>query len=245
MRILLADIETAPNTAFVWGMLDQNISHDQVKETSYILCWSAKWLGEPRTLHASVQHTPPLKMLKQIHSLLAQTDVLVTYNGGKFDVPVLNKEFVKAGLAPPSPYQQVDLYRIVRRVFRFESNKLDSVCRVLGLGKKTKHRGFSLWVGCMEGNAECWAEMEKYNRNDVAILEKLYNRLLPWMPVRPHAGVIAGKFDACPACGVAGRLQKRGVMTARTALYQRFQCAACGAWSRSRTKQKGVEPQYV
>ena len=245
MKTLLLDIETAPNTAYVWGLWDQNISHEHLLETSYILCWSAKWLGEKGTQFQSMEHTTPKKMLTSIHKLLDEAEVVVHFNGAKFDIPVLNKEFIKADLPPASPYKQVDLYRVVRKVFRFESNKLDAVCQTLGLGKKTKHQGFSLWIGCMKGDHKCWKEMEGYNRNDVVILEKLYHRLLPWIPSLPHTGVIEGKAEACPACGVVGQLQSRGVSTTKIAVYQRFCCQACGAWCRARTSEKGKAPKYV
>ena len=45
-RILFLDIETAPNTAYVWALFDQNISTDQIVDTSYILCASWKWHKE-------------------------------------------------------------------------------------------------------------------------------------------------------------------------------------------------------
>ena len=245
-RVLLLDIETSPNTCYVWGLFNvENISHDHLKETSSILCWSAKWLHETPVMYESVQHKPLKTILMKMRKLLCEADAVITYNGAKFDLPVLNKEFVKAGIEPPSSYQQVDLYRAVRKVFRFESNKLDAVCQALGLGKKVAHRGFSLWTGCMEGDKGCWEEMEKYNRNDVSILEKLYDRLLPWLPARPHAGLINGKTDACPACGVTGKLQRRGVMAARTAVYQRFHCTACGAWCRARKSVQDGGPTYV
>jgi hypothetical protein len=244
-RTLLLDIESSPNTAFVWGLYDQQIAHDQVKETASILCWSAKWLHEKTVMYQSVEKTSKKKMLKRMHALLNEAEVVIHYYGSRFDVPVLYKEFVKHTLPPPSPFRQVDLCQVVKRVFRFESNKLDAVCQALGLGKKTKHRGFSLWVGCMEGDPACWREMEKYNRNDVVILEKLYNRLLPWIPSLPHAGMIGGRQDACPKCGVVGKLQSRGSMVARTAVYKRFQCTACGAWCRARVGKKGVAPKYV
>ncbi len=245
MKVLLLDIETAPNTVYCWGLFDQNISHDQVKETSSILCWSAKWLHEAEVMYKSVQRTSEKKMLEKIHGLLGEAEVVIHYNGQKFDIPVLFKEFVKAGFTPPSTFKQVDLYRAVRRMFRFESNKLDAVCQALGLGQKSKHRGFGLWVGCMEGDKACWQEMETYNRNDVVILEQLYDRLLPWIPNHPHAGLINGKQEACPSCGKQKYLIRRGTQTSRLGVYQRFQCTACGAWCRARTSEKRKAPAYV
>lgn len=141
MKVLLIDIETAPNTAFVWGLFDQNISHDQVVESSYVLCWSAKWLGKPRTYFESTEKQERAAVLRPIHALLNEADVVIHFNGLKFDIPVLNREFIKHGLTPPAPYKQLDLYRVVKSAFRFESNKLAYITQALGLDSKIKHEG--------------------------------------------------------------------------------------------------------
>ena len=46
-KILVLDIETAPMKAAVWEMWKQNISVAMMEKEGYILCWSAKWLGDP------------------------------------------------------------------------------------------------------------------------------------------------------------------------------------------------------
>lgn len=154
MKILLLDIETAPNRVYAWGLWDQNIATNQVEETGYVLCWAAKWIGD-KTMHFySVKDSTPLRMLREIHKLLDEADVVVHYNGLKFDIPTLNKEFIKAGLRPPAPYKQVDLLQVAKRAFRFESNKLAFVAESLKIGAKVKHAGFKLWVDCMGPAAE-------------------------------------------------------------------------------------------
>lgn len=230
MKILLLDIETAPNTAYVWGLWDQNISQDQLVESSYVLCWSAKWLGEAEITFASCQKQSAKKMLVGIHKLLDEADVVVHYYGTKFDIPVLNREFVKHGFLPPSPYKQVDLKLHVARVFKFESTKLNSVAAELKLGAKVKHQGFQLWVKCMDGDPEAWAEMEKYNRGDVVLLEALYHRLLPWLSSHPNTSSF-DDIECCPRCGSTS-YQRRGKAVAITRSYYRYQCKGCGSWFR-------------
>lgn len=230
-KILFLDIETAPNVAFVWGLFEQNISPSQVKSSSYVLCWAAKWEGRSEMHFDSVQRHSRRAMLTKIHTLLDEADIVVHYNGTKFDIPTLNKEFVKHGMLPPAPYRQVDMLRVCRHAFRFESNKLDSITQSLGIGKKIKHHGFELWTECMDGVKKSWAIMERYNRMDVTLLEKVYHRLLPWVtkhPVRKpeHVGV------ACPKCG-SNKTQTRGGVVTRTAHYDRHQCQKCGGWFRS------------
>jgi uncharacterized protein YprB with RNaseH-like and TPR domain/DNA-directed RNA polymerase subunit RPC12/RpoP len=229
LKILFLDIETAPNKAFVWGLFDQNISHDQLEESSYILCWSAKWLGEKKIYFESAEKQDRRTVLAPIHHLLDGADVVVHFNGAKFDIPILNREFIKHGLTPPAPYKQIDLLRVVKRAFRFESNKLAYITQALGLQGKVKHEGFQLWVGCMNGDRKAWRTMERYNRNDVAILEPLYTRLLPWIGNHPS---LAYDGLACPKCG-SKKTQSRGVQVAVTQTYQRYQCQGCGGWFRS------------
>jgi DNA polymerase elongation subunit (family B) len=242
-RVLLLDIETAPNAAWVWGLFDQNISASQVEASGYVLCWSAKWLGEKTLRFARVgkNRAGEREMLAKIHALLDEADIVVHYNGRKFDIPTLNREFIKFGMAPPSPYKQVDLLQVAKRAFRFESNKLDYVSQALGIGQKVKHKGFELWIACMRGDAKAWAQMERYNRQDVALLERLYRRLRPWIEKHPNLGA-HGEGLCCPKCG-SEKVQKRGEQVAQLHRYTRYQCQVCGGWFRGNKSRsaRGVE----
>ena len=199
MKTLLLDLESAPNTAHVWGLFNTNVSTKQLMESSYVLCWAAKWLGSDKVIFSSVQKTDPKEMLGKIHALLDEADAVIHYNGTKFDIPTLNKEFLIHGLNPPSPYKQIDLLRVVRQQFRFPSNKLDYVSQRLGLGEKTEHAGHKLWIECMANVPAAWRKMKEYNMNDVVLLEKLYQRLLPWIKNHPNHSVFSGK-RVCTKC---------------------------------------------
>ena len=179
-KILLIDIETSPNLATVWGIWQQNISLNQLLESSSTLCYAAKWLGEDEVMFKSVQNTTYKRMLKSVHKLMDEADAIIHYNGSRFDIPTLNKEFLISGMPPPSPAKQIDLLSVARKQFRFVSNKLDYVSQALGLGKKTEHMGHELWLRCMNKDKEAWAIMEEYNKNDVILLEKVYDKFKAW-----------------------------------------------------------------
>ena len=228
----MLDIETAPNKAYVWGLFKQNVALNQLEASSYTLCWSAQWLGVGQIDFASVQHgkAANLQMLKGIHAKLDLADVVIHYNGLKFDIPTLNKEFVRHKMLPPSPYKQIDLMQVCKRAFRFESNKLAFVADSLSLGAKVKHEGFQLWVKCMEGDPKAWKRMEAYNRGDVVLLGDLYARLLPWITKHPNLSALRD-VTCCPKCGSL-RFQARGEMLTTTLRYHRYQCRDCGGWFR-------------
>jgi DNA polymerase elongation subunit (family B) len=170
-------------------------------------------------------------MLTLIHQLLDEADAVITYNGKKFDIPVLNKEFVSLGMSPPAPYKHIDLYQVVRKNFRFASNKLDYICQSLGLGNKIKHRGMDLWKDCIDGDEEAIEEMLRYNQQDVVLLEKLYYVLLPWFKSPINHAIMQGEL-VCTNCG-SKHYHSRGHAYTSAGKYARYQCQDCGTWFRS------------
>lgn len=230
MKILLLDIETAPNLATVWGLFKQNIGINQLIESSYVLCWAAKWYGEDVVYFDSIHRSSHKAMVKRIHKMLDEADAVIHYNGKRFDIPTLNKEFLQFGLRPPAPYKQIDLLSTTRNQFRFPSNKLDYVAQRLGLGKKVQHEGHELWLKCMNKDPEAWVKMEEYNTNDVYLLEDLYEKLKPWIKGHANHSVYTGEC-VCPNCG-SEKFQKRGFSYSLAGKYQRFLCSKCGTWFR-------------
>lgn len=238
MKVLLLDIETSPNLAYVWGVWEQNISLSNMVAASTVLCWSAKWLGEDEVFFDSVFDSSPKRMLKQMHQLLDHADVVVHYNGKRFDIPTLNREFLEAGMPPPAPFKQVDILHTMRNKFRFMSNKLGYITERLKLGGKTPHGGMQLWIDCLAKKPEAWATMKKYNMQDVLLLEKLYLKVLPWITNHPNRAIY--DHDAvCTNCGKDHK-QRRGTDKRSGKVYQRYQCIDCGTWF-----SQQINGQYV
>lgn len=233
MRTLTIDIETSPHLAHVWGMWQNNVSLNQLMESGEVICFAAKWLGKKEIIFRSVHHDGKEEMVRAAHELFDQADVLIHYNGDRFDIPHLNREFLEAGLAPPAPFHSVDLLRTVKKQFRFPSNKLDYVVQTLDIGAKATHTGHTLWVQCMAGDNKAWNLMRKYNKQDVVVTEKLFERLGPWIKNAPVAALYdqEASEDRCPACG-SYELKPRGYTYTKMSKYQRYVCE-CGKWSRS------------
>ena len=242
-RILILDIETSPYTALVWGVRKQYLSTKNLLDTAGVLCWSAKWHGDKYTYFDSVQRSGEEGMLKNIHAMLEEADVVITYNGNSFDLPILNREFLKYRMKPPRPYLSLDLYRKVRSKFRFVSNKLDDVLTELGLENKVANRGMELWYQCMLGDKQAWKEMEEYNVTDVIRTEEAYDIILPWIDSHPNMSVLTGKL-ACPNCG-STHYQHRGERLLASGVYERFQCNDCGKWMRSAKRSEAAPERMI
>jgi len=228
------DIETAPNQAYVWGLWDQNVGLSQLISPSYTLCWAAKWYGEEEVFFDSVHRNNKETMLKNIWKLLDEADAVVHYNGIRFDIPILNAEFLVAKMPPPSPYKQIDLLRTVKSQLRLPSNKLDYVSKVLNIGQKVK-TDFDLWKDVMNNVPAAWKAMEVYNIQDVNLLEQAYDRLKPWIKNHPNQNLYTNGVHVCPNCG-GTNLHKRGVSYTISGQYQRYVCLDCRTWSRNSKK---------
>lgn len=235
-KVLIFDVESAPNLVWCWGAWKQNISSKQFVEKSYIMSFAAKWLGSDDIIYVENRHNNDYQLVSQLYDLFDQCDVAVAHNGRKFDVPKVMGRGLVHGLKPPSPFHQVDTLLVARKKFGFVSNRLGDLCEELGLAQKDEHKnfaGFDLWVQCLKQNDAAWEEMKKYNIQDIIALEDLYLRMLPYIDNIPNLGT---SECSCPSCG-SHKVQRRGTYTTKAGLnYQRFVCNDCGSWSRHKTK---------
>jgi hypothetical protein len=234
-KILFLDIETFPNIAYVWGKYDQNVI-DYLQQTC-IATYAAKWLDKPvfaASLPEYKGYTPKsyndLELVKDLWKLFDEADIIVAHNGKSFDIKVVQGRFVFYGMKPPRPFKVIDTKLVAKAVGRFNSNALNDLGQLLGLGKKIK-TDFDLWKGCIEGEPKAWAKMVAYNKQDVLLLESTYKRFRPYITDHPNLGLWYENI-VCPKCG-SHNLEKRGIARTTTRMYQRYACNDCGGWSRS------------
>lgn len=232
MKILFLDIETAPNLAYVWGLYRQNVSIKQLVDSSYTLCFAAKWKGDDELYSFSIASPGFRRMIREAHKMLSEADAVVGWNISKFDLPTLNKEFILCGMKPPSPYKVIDLLKVSKQKFRFPSQKLDYVSQALGVGKKRdEDLTMETWLKCMSSKkAEEWSTMIEYNKQDVVLVERLYEKMLPWLTNHLSYSAFHQSL-CCPNCG-STKYQARGWHYTKTQRYKRLQCHQCGAWFR-------------
>lgn len=238
-KTLLIDIETAPKRGYVWGLWKQNIAPSQLITDWFMLTWSAKWEGSSKIMGQKIHKDDVFteddsSIMPRLWELMDEADIVVGHNGDRFDIPSINTRFIMNDLSPASPYRQVDTLKIAKRHFKFTSNRLDYIARALGIGGKIETGGFSLWDRCMLGKSSALSDMLKYNKRDVDLLEKVYQKLKPYAGIHPSVAVESSKKDKkCPRCG-SSSIQKKGTYKTNVSVFQRYKCTDCGSWSRGR-----------
>lgn len=234
IRILTIDIEWRPMTVYSWGLFNQNHGINQIADDGGLLCFAAKWFGSKEILYWS-ELDGHRTMVDAAHALLAEADMVITYNGDRYDIPKLNGEFMLAGMAPPRPFRSLDLIKTNKARFSLPSRKLDFLVQRSGVGSKVSHNGFELWIGCMNNDPDAWKLMEKYCKGDVIVTEKAYLRLLPWVTNAPHLAMFTGEAHSCPYCG-SKKIERSGTTHSYVQSYQLYECKACGGWIRGTTR---------
>lgn len=240
-KILTLDIETAPIKGHVWRLFKENIGLNQIDRDWYILSWAAKWMHEDGVMYEdkrdSWESEDDSELLKNIWTLLDETDIIITQNGKRFDQKKLNARFILNGMQPPSSYRHIDTCEEAKRTFGFTSNKLeymtDKLCKKY---KKLKHQsfpGFELWNECLRGNMAAWQEMEDYNINDVLSLEELYTIMRPWMQRHPNVNVYYNDNQTRCKCGSTDFVPD-GYHYTNLSKFARFRCNDCGGELRDR-----------
>ncbi len=237
-KILFFDIETFANQAFVWGKYEQNVI--AYEKEWFMMCYAYKWLGEKKTHIVSLPQFKSYKknkeddkeLVKSLWTLFDQADIVIAHNGNSFDIKKTNARFIFHKLPPPSPYQKIDTKLVAKRYFNFNSNKLDDLGNYFGLGRKLDTGGWELWYDCWKGDMKAWAKMEKYNKQDVDLLELVYLEMLPYMTNHPNVALMEGNRCACPNCG-SDNVEKRGFSETRVTRYQKWSCNDCRSWHRS------------
>ncbi len=246
-KILVFDIETAPNKAWVWGKWKQNINDDAYTSDWFILTWSAKWLFDDKVYSAKLtskeaKNQDDYRICKSLFRMIDEADILIGHNIKKFDCKKINTRFLLHELGSPSSYLMIDTLQHARKQFSFNSNKLDYIAQQLGVGKKVEHSGFKMWLECLDGNEEALNQMQKYNDGDIMINEEVYIKLRPF--IKPHPNValfVDTNTFICPTCE-SKHIKPVSEYSTYANIYTEFKCDDCGNTCRANKKHTKLTP---
>jgi DNA polymerase elongation subunit (family B) len=231
-RILTLDIETSPAEGYFWNPWQTNIAEGQMTQQTVMLTYAAKWLGDRKVIYRTGLDED---FHRTLHQLLDEADAVVSYNGDGFDFKHIMREFAERGMHRPKPFASIDLYKTVKREFKFMYNKLDYVCFKLLGKRKTSTGGFDLWPSFMAGCTSAARLMRRYNIMDTRLTEELYLYLRPWIKNHPHVSHEFVDFKdlksdyRCPSCD-SPKVVRRGHRRTRCYAIRQVQCCKCGSW---------------
>lgn len=250
------DLEVSPAIGYFYPPTWET-SILKVKQRQILMSFAWQNLGE-KTIHAlSLADTDTFKvdphndtlLVKKLHKVMSEADVLLGQNSDSFDIKIANYLFIQNGLDPIPPHKSIDTKKIAKRYFRFNNNTLDNLGEELGVGGKTKIRVGDLWEDCFIRNDEkAYRKLKTYNKRDVDITVKIYLKMRGFMRSHPSLSRLSGDWDACPRCG-SYSFRVKAYRTTNTSKYRQYQCKDCLGYFSDRkaiTEKDGdLKPMYV
>lgn len=238
-KLLYWDIETSLQLVAVFQLAHNDwIDPSSITQERYVICASWLWEGDDHVHSVSVLDDPKRfkndphddkHVITKLHEVLSQADVIVGHNSDSFDKRYIDTRILVHGLSPLPPITSIDTYKVAKSKFLFNSNKLNYVGGLLGVGKKIPTTP-GLWMKVLNGDKSAIREMVQYNKRDVTLLRDVFLKLRPY--VANHVNRELFGKTGCPRCGSL-KVQSRGVHRAITKTYQRYCCSACGGWFRA------------
>lgn len=182
---LFFDIETSPNIVFSWRIGHKiNISHDNIIDERAIICVSYKWEGESKVHSLKWNKGDDKELLEHFSKIIDSADEIVTQNGDRFDIKWLRARCIYHGIPISPKFNSIDTLKMAKAGFNFNSNRLDYMGSFLGVGEKLK-TGYDLWKRViLDDDKEAMKEMVEYCEEDVRLLERVYDKLQPYCPVK-------------------------------------------------------------
>lgn len=245
------DIETSLNLGGYFGpVYDVNIA--KVIQKGFVLGFAWKYLHKPKIYSCYIWDFPLYKkeprndinVIKKWIEVMQNTPLVIGQNSDQFDNKVMYGRLLIHNLPPLAMPQTADTKKMVKRIARYDSNKLDDLMEQFGYGRKIK-TDVDLWWNCMTGVKKAQQEMVRYNKRDVEGTERVYLHLLPHSQNHPNMANILERPDACPVCGAEEGMWAQGWRITKTGRYRRWQCKAKGCYSNDRKAAKTEKPVRI
>lgn len=225
---LFYDLEVSPNIGFFWQPGHKiSIGYENIIQERAIICACYKWEGEKKVHFLTWDRKKSdQKLVKELVKVFDSATEVVGHNSDAFDTKWLRTRAIKWGARIAPNCVSLDTLKAARGKFKFNSNRLDYVASYLGVGRKIK-TDFGLWKDIVLKNCPvAMAKMVRYCKEDVRILEGVFEKMNPYLPAKTHYG--EDKRD-CPECGGLTKISKTRKTAAGVTVIQR-QCHKCGKY---------------
>lgn len=255
-KILFLDIETAPYVALTWKPYKVD-RVPKIVQNRYVMSIGYRWSDSDTTEVLALpdwktaykkDRTDDSKLIKAIHKLEQEADMIVGHNVDRFDMKRIRGRYIAHKLPFPGKVPTVDTLKAVKRHAELDSHRLDDVCELLDIGSKLPHTGIEMWWACMNGDSEAWDLMRSYNEHDVSpLLDSLYHFLNDnnWIDNHPNLAAIVGRLAACTKCGKDSPWTKRGLTKSGNGpRYQVVQFTNCGHYGTMRRSEPHSSPIF-
>lgn len=247
-KVVFWDLETIPNLKEVLKVYPKLGDYPglTLKATiTSIICFGYK-VGDGKVQCVNAWDYPRWRkdinddgqIVRAAYEVLKDADAIVTHNGKRFDWKFLQTRLLHHGLPPLHKIIHVDTCAIAKSNLYLFNNRLTTLGKFLVDEDKLENGGWDLWVRVADREQKAMDLMERYCKQDVALLAKVFKRMRPFISTLPNFNLFqVGDRHVCPTCS-STRLVSHGYRVTKTRAYKRYQCKDCGSVSRTDTEDR-------
>lgn len=257
LNYLYWDLETSLMQGYFFDIWQVNIPISRVTKHSHLL--SNSWAmndGEVQGVRLTPEQVKTgndFDVVVDTIQAINKADVIVTFNGKKFDVKKLNTRAIFWGLPPIAYPKHIDLMQDAKRLFKFPSNSMQNISMYLGEEGKLATGGSRLWERCAEWEDyetcdKALEEMFTYGKQDIEVTRNLHRRFTGWSKNTPNIGMMTKKINdeevglKCVHCGSSDVTMMDKVGYTAMSSFDLYRCgeSACRGVSRVNASGKNL-----
>lgn len=220
-------MEVSPNIGFFWQSGHQiSVGYESIIKERAIICICYKWENQNKVYSLTWdKNQNDKKLISDFLKVANQATELIAHNGDRFDIKWIRTQALKHGLLWHPHINTIDTLKIARNSFKFNSNRLDYLGKLL-LEKGKTDTGYDLWKNiCLKNCKTSLNKMVKYCKNDVILLEQVFAKLRPY--TKPKLSYAADRGN-CVECNSDYLVVNRTVWLPSGNRKVQFICKDCG-----------------
>jgi len=225
---LFFDIETSPYIGLFWRPgYKISVSPENIITEAAIICICWKWEGQ-KAVHSLTwdENHCDREMIEEFAPILDSADEAVAHYGDGFDIKWVRTQCLRHGVSLSPRITTIDTWKVAKYGFNFPSNRLNDIAQTLSLGRKDPMK-FDDWKRVMTDFPGALAKMVRYCKNDVRLLEAVWQKLSPYVRPKTHMGVY---ISDCPECGSKNTIMNQNRPLASGYRTVTMKCSDCGKY---------------
>jgi uncharacterized protein YprB with RNaseH-like and TPR domain len=223
--------QTRPAKILLWDIECTHLKAD----FGTILCIGWKWLHDKKVHVPAITDykcwkkdpTDDSELIRDFNKILLEADMIVTYNGKRFDWPYIIAKNMEHDIPIPPNIPHIDLYFTAKANLCISRKSLANVAKHLKLRhEKTPVTG-DAWKKATAGHKPSIKYVVDHCIADVLLLEEAYIKMRPLCRTHPR---VRG-YGPCSHCGSTDLVSRGYRITTSKMRQRRLQCNDCGSWS--------------
>jgi DNA-directed RNA polymerase subunit M/transcription elongation factor TFIIS len=247
-KILYIDIENSRMVVEfeTYSLYNNDVIHPRhIKHDWYITCAAWAWLDAKKQKVGKIETVAvndfktykkdfrdDRGVVKKLHKVLSEADLIVGHNSDKFDLKKINYKFIKHGLPTIDLPATVDTLKVAKKYAGASSNRLYYLAREFGVSMKIDLPS-SVMHQADNGCEKSLKKVIAYNKGDIRAGAGVYFKLLPHIKNHPNIDKLMGRKvkkerPNCQNCG-SKKVQSNGLRTTKAGRFRYYRCHDCGS----------------